>query len=1813
MKKLSAILTILTVFFGQLKAQTPPVCCPEVFEIKTLIGTDSLCQARCDNSFVPTTSDPAGTPPSPANGQVKQSMVACKNSSFQYLVTPNLPGFTYTWTVTGGTVTPNPGNPVTITWGNTNTGSITVDIVSANCVRRISYDVCLLDKPLANFNISPAGPYCVNNLLQFNNTSIGGGQYLWNFGDGQTSTQQNPQHQYTATGTYTVTLIVKSGTSNSCACVDSIKQTIKIEDGPGIEGCDKMLCPGDTATYCSTKTCSSYSWSVSGGTIIGAANQKCVKVVWSSTQPGTLPATITLNTAGCGSCPTTTMPVNIVWPNLPIQGPTIVCVGSTETYSLPVLPGTFYTWTLSGGGVIVSGGAYPAGFPVNNPQINVNWFTAGTYTLTVNYINPNTPQKCGGTSTLSILVKPKFTISGNNNPCQGLPPSTYTTGDGSQANWTITGGVFGTNYVVAGGLPALNNAAGITVQWLTPGTYQLCAAPIAANLPNYCNNSVCAAIVVKPRPVLTVTGPTPACANTLTTYTATVNPAANVNWVVTPAGSTVAPYGTNNTNASILFSGAGPWTVGVQANLNGCTGNASMLVNPVPPPTLPAGPLTACIGGQVNVTAGGTGPFTWGTTPAATLVSSSGNTATYEIHGSGSISVSNCAGSATISVNATLPTPVSIVPSGNLCPGMTLTATAGFTSYSWSGPGGFSSAVNPATGATLPGTYTVLATSASGCVSMGQVTIPPQSLPTITISTGSPLVYCLPAVPNVVMNAVYTSGCGTVQWFLNGSPVGSGVSFTGVLPGTYTATVTCNGCTVTSNPIVVSQGPCGGGGPGCTAPNPLSPITVTGCNPKTFSVNITDPSCTGTINWSFGDGGSASGSPVTHTYSNIGSYPVLAGVTCNGCSFVVYTSVDVPVIANFNYSIQCGVNGANTITFNNTSQILGGWNVTSVNWTSSCGAPASGSGNSYILNTPGGCSPTVTMVITLTNLATGQVCTDTRSQVFNFPTTPLTINGCVPKVCKDQTYAFSSSMVGALYQWTVNGTPVSQNPTLNYSFNGVPANPVIGLTVTDINGCTFTATCSTTVVTPPALSITPAPIVKVCDGPCPTNAMLTATPGFVNYQWFQNGVSLGAPSPSNTYTVTGPNPIGTYYVQAQSTPDNCAMKSNTTTVIYHPKPLAQIQAQTTNCVPSFPFTLSNVSTPNIQCLPFTAGHQYDWYLNTTGGAPIFTSTTSNFLNYTIPAAGTYSFIVKVTDPATGCCAIDTACVLFSRNPTVSIAPGGPLCQGPVYALTATAAPAGTYIYTWQNGQQGPTHSAWAAGIYSVQAMDNIGCSGSASITIKPLPYVDLFPQGCDTICKGDTSHLWFPLPYTSWGAPGYTISWFDNGNPVAVPPPGIAFPLSGLALGNHVITATVVMNGCTINTAAYNVYVKNCEKCDCEGSYWKDGPWWVNETTGEQQKIECKSDYTYVITGEQCKDQFSITGTYICKGDNCPGKVTYELYDANTNILVTSGSGTLSIPVGLPNGSYYVNIYAWCGDNKCDSCTIRIRKDCDMGCDCNKPGVHLQPVLTINKAIKEIKCGGKFVVNCNNTVSLNASYWCVPQNCPAVIQYQLTGPISQTGTLPLTLNSLPPGNYTIVLMAYCGGKLCDECKLQFTVECEKVCCPYEIGVSLGSQSTSVEPTTGHLLASQAFNFTGLTGANITEVRADVLSYTLSSQYPEACIGCKNLPRGWAGIYNGSVMGTVIPKVNVAGVPTTAPLNVSTMSPYGNPREIVWSNGGAVFSVVQPITLGFVLPKPSPLDCCEVMAEICVKFTFRDDKCRECEVIQCFKVPVKKTK
>jgi gliding motility-associated-like protein len=81
----------------------------------------------------------------------------------------------------------------------------------------------------AKFTTPPTG--CVPYTAQFTNNSIAGQTFLWNFGDGSTSTiPTNPVHTYTTAGTYTITLIAND--PNTCNLSDTTSVTITVYNNP---------------------------------------------------------------------------------------------------------------------------------------------------------------------------------------------------------------------------------------------------------------------------------------------------------------------------------------------------------------------------------------------------------------------------------------------------------------------------------------------------------------------------------------------------------------------------------------------------------------------------------------------------------------------------------------------------------------------------------------------------------------------------------------------------------------------------------------------------------------------------------------------------------------------------------------------------------------------------------------------------------------------------------------------------------------------------------------------------------------------------------------------------------------------------------------------------------------------------------------------------------------------------------------------------------------------------------------------------------------------------------------------------------------------------------------------------------------------------------------------------------------------------------------------------------------------------------------------------------------------------------------------
>ena len=98
---------------------------------------------------------------------------------------------------------------------------------SNSCIKDTLVPVAVNPKPTAMFSSNAS---CVFDSTAFTDLSIAPGSqvdsWLWNFGDGSTSTLQNPKHAYATSGNFNVTLTV----TNLSGCLDSI--TIPITARP---------------------------------------------------------------------------------------------------------------------------------------------------------------------------------------------------------------------------------------------------------------------------------------------------------------------------------------------------------------------------------------------------------------------------------------------------------------------------------------------------------------------------------------------------------------------------------------------------------------------------------------------------------------------------------------------------------------------------------------------------------------------------------------------------------------------------------------------------------------------------------------------------------------------------------------------------------------------------------------------------------------------------------------------------------------------------------------------------------------------------------------------------------------------------------------------------------------------------------------------------------------------------------------------------------------------------------------------------------------------------------------------------------------------------------------------------------------------------------------------------------------------------------------------------------------------------------------------------------------------------------------------
>ncbi len=170
-------------------------------------------------------------------GMVANKLLPCTNLSYKFDNTStsafnNFGPESFIWDFGDGTRPILTGlQSVNHTYAGPGTYKVTLtlqDTAFCNSPDDTSKLVRLSPQLSAQFNTPASG--CLPYNAAFQNTSLGGLSFSWDFGDGTSSNEDSPVHLYTVAGNYTVKLFAFDSTS--CNVIDSAIKTISVSGAP---------------------------------------------------------------------------------------------------------------------------------------------------------------------------------------------------------------------------------------------------------------------------------------------------------------------------------------------------------------------------------------------------------------------------------------------------------------------------------------------------------------------------------------------------------------------------------------------------------------------------------------------------------------------------------------------------------------------------------------------------------------------------------------------------------------------------------------------------------------------------------------------------------------------------------------------------------------------------------------------------------------------------------------------------------------------------------------------------------------------------------------------------------------------------------------------------------------------------------------------------------------------------------------------------------------------------------------------------------------------------------------------------------------------------------------------------------------------------------------------------------------------------------------------------------------------------------------------------------------------------------------------
>lgn len=761
------------------------------------------------------------------------------------------------------------------------TYDVTNTIAAAGGCSPASHTVTIIIHPRPTSVISPdPASVCAGTALNMNGNPTGGSgvysTHAWT-GAGATSlsstTTVNPNFSNATAGTYALTYTVTD--NRGCVGTDNITVTVNALPTSAITPDPASVCVGNTLNMNGNPiggsgTYSTHVWTGSGSTSLSATNT--VNPTFTNGTAGTYALTYSVtDNFGCVGTDNIIVTVNALPTATISPDPAEVCAGTT--ISLNGNPtggsGTYSTHAWTG-----AGATSLSSTSIVNP--NFTNATAGTYALTYT-VTDNAG--CTGTDNITVTV-----IAIDNSSFSYASTSFCQTGPNPSATISVTGGTFS------------STPAGLVLDPST-GEIDLTASTLDTFTITYTTNGVCPSsstliIEIKGGNTADFTYAGPYCVNGTNPFPTFISGSIAGTFSSTPAGLDFVNTSTGEIDLSNSLSGTYDVTNNIPA-FGGCDSaffTTTVTIDPLDDATFSYPQNSYCVTDTdpiATITGISGGTFT--STAGIVIIDASNGEIDLSASTIGTYDITYttpgpCVNSSTFSITLSNSFDASITPAGPFCANSSSVnlnaATGGGT---WSGTGvNASGTFDPAVAGA--GNHDIIYTISGTCGDADTMTIVVNPLPTAD-GGNDQIIGC---IPNSVSLDGVTQTSATYLWTTTDGNIVSGATTINPLvdqAGTYTLTVTLNGCSSTDIVFVTNS----------TAPN--ASFTV---NPSTGfvpQVVNTDNNSTGsglTYFWTSGNGESSLVAEPLFTYDSAGTYIVtLIVVDQFGCTDTASMSITV--------------------------------------------------------------------------------------------------------------------------------------------------------------------------------------------------------------------------------------------------------------------------------------------------------------------------------------------------------------------------------------------------------------------------------------------------------------------------------------------------------------------------------------------------------------------------------------------------------------------------------------------------------------------------------------------------------------------------------------------------------------------------------------------------------------------------------------------------------------------------------------------------------------------------------------------------------